>query len=143
MSQELENAHSQWLAQLSSMRKAIAELQLDKSFGAGQEYGHDIVLLDDELTGGSSSDDIWDVISEEEDYEYSSDSLEVPESPSNGITDGMGRGVEWLRSRTTSLANQKSGLDANELQEQIIALLVADSSGVSLGLHIIGITNLV
>ena len=130
MSEGLENAHSEWLAQLSSMRKAIAELQLDKSFAGGQEYGHDIVL-DDDLTGGSGSDDIWDIISEEEDYEYSSDSLEVSESPSNGVANGIGRGVEWLRSRTTSLANQKSGLDANELQEQILALLVADNNGVS------------
>ena len=130
MSEKLENAHSQWLAQLASMREAIAELKLDKLYTKGQEYGHDIVL-DDDLTSGSNSDDIWDIISEEEDYEYSSDSLETPEPSSNDISNGTGRDLEWLRLRTASLANQKSGLDVNELQEQIVALLAADSNGVS------------
>ena len=125
----METAQSQWLAQLAGMRQAIAELKLDQISNTAPSYGQDL-LVDDDLTGGSGSDDIWDILSEEEDDEYSSDLLDEAEDPlSNGHIDGVSRGLEWLGMRTTSLASQKSGLDAQELQGQILAMLASDSNG--------------
>ena len=122
-------AQSQWIAQLATMRQAIAELKLDENTGTVSIYGQDL-LVDDDLTGGSGSDDIWDILSEEEDDRYSSDFLDEAEEPlNNGHIDGISRGLEWLRMRTTSLASQKSGLDAQELQGQILAMLASDSNG--------------
>ncbi|MCJ1382493.1 hypothetical protein MMC17_005606 [Xylographa soralifera] len=124
----METAQSQWLAQLASMRQAIAELKLDKTSSTDPSYGQDL-LVDDDLTGGSGSDDIWDILSEEEDDGYSSDLLdELREPLNNGHINGVSRGLEWLGMRTTSLAGQKSGLDAQELQGQILAMLASDSN---------------
>ena len=129
MSSGMETAQSQWLAQLASMRQAIAELKLDKNNSIIPSYGQDLVL-DDDLTGGSGSDDIWDILSEEEDDGYSSDLLDEADDPiSNSHINGVTKGCEWLSMRTASLANQKSGLDASELQGQILAMLASDSNG--------------
>ena len=125
----MEIAQSQWLAQLAGMRQAIADLKLDQNSSTIQSYGQDL-LVDDDLTGGSGSDDIWDILSEEEDDGYSSDLLdEAEKSFNNGHIDGVSRGLEWLGMRTTSLASQISGLDTQELQGQILAMLASDSNG--------------
>lgn len=132
MSPEIETAQSQWLAQLASMRQAIAELNLASTDCPAPEYGHDLLLDESDLTGGSGSDDIWDILSEEESDEYSSDFPDnVQEPATNGHFDGSYKDVEWLRTKTTTLADQRFGLDAHDLRGQILALLVSDSSGLS------------
>ena len=124
MSPAAESAESQWLAQLAIMREAIAEFKLDQVNDSVQEYGHDLLVEDDDLTGHSGNDDIWDVFSDEEDYEYSSDILEGDdEVPSNGSQD-------WLRSKCHAFTSGKSGLDASELQEELSALLASDVPGI-------------
>ena len=130
MSSMIEEAQSQWLAQLASMRQAIADLKLDISGRRDQGYGHDMVLDDDDFTGGSGSDDIWDIISEEEDDNYSSDHLESSEEPQiSGDNSEVSYGKVWLHEKTTTFANRRSGLDASQLQGQILALLASDSQG--------------
>jgi len=131
MSPSIETAQSQWLAQLATMREAIAELKLDTVYTNGSSYGDDLMIDDDDLTGGSGSDNIFDI--NDEDYdEYSSDYPEETSGTSNnGNVNGTGRGIAWLKSRTGSLANQRSGLQANDLQEQIVALLASDFNGMS------------
>ena len=128
MSLSVESAHSQWLAQLAAMREAIAELKLDQASADAQAYGHDIEF--DDFSGSSGSDDIWDVISEGEDEEYSSDHLEGAEDLLNGHVEDYGYDPAWLRSKCVTFASRRSGLDAEELEEQILALLASDSKGI-------------
>ena len=131
MSPGIDSAESQWLAQLASMREAIAELKLDKTCTNGPSYGDDLMIDDNGFTVGNGTDDIF-YISDEGDDEYSSDyAEEILEAPSNNNVSGTGRGIEWLKSRTVALANQRSGLEANDLDEQIVALLASDSNGTS------------
>lgn len=130
MSPSVQSAQSQWLAQLASMRAAIEELKLNQVDSNIQSYGRDLLLDDDDLTVGSGSDDIWDILSEEED-DYSSDPLDGEEKAhSSGDSDEHGN--DWLRLKTVAFACRRSGLDPHELEEQIVALLASDSKGTSL-----------
>ena len=125
MSPAAGSAESQWLAQLAAMREAIAGLKLDQVNVSVQGYGHDLLVEDDDLTGDSGNDDIWDVFSDEEDHEYSSDLLEGDdEVPSDGKDS-----QDWLRSKCLAFTSGKSGLDASELQEELWALLASDVPG--------------
>ncbi|KAF2834722.1 Sec63-domain-containing protein [Patellaria atrata CBS 101060] len=128
MSPSLETAQSQWLEQLASMRAALAELNLPQENGT-TPYGQDIVLDDDELSGASSGDDIWDLISNEWDDEYSSDQLEI--SDINGAQPSVEANRydrQWLGNRCLEVSNRGSGLDSRALEEQIIAVIASDSS---------------
>ena len=129
MSLSVESAQSKWLAQLESMRTAIAELKLDQVPFDVQAYGHDLPY-DDDFSGGSSSDDIWDLNSNNEDDQYSSD---LPDGHEEDYTNGHSNGVEysneWLRAKAVAFSGRRSGLNADDLQEQILALLGSDSKG--------------
>ena len=128
MSPSLDSAQLQWLAQLASMRQAIAELKLPQTNGNVHEYGHDIVLDDDELTNGS--DVIWDLNSEEDGDEYSSDFIDGhKESIPNGDANSSAFNQAWLKAKCTTYSARRSGFDQNELQGQIVALLASDSKG--------------
>ena len=127
MSPLLDSMESEWLAQLRSMREAIAELKLDQQIGHGQGYGHDISVDDDDITGRSGSDDLWDVWSDEEDAEESSDVFDSLGEEPKVAQPGYGRA--WLQSRCFALADGRSGLDATQLDEQIFTLLASDMQG--------------
>lgn len=143
MSPSMPSAQAQWLKQLASMRAAIEEIKLDQAQTNGLSYGNDL-LLDDDLTGGSGSEDIWDVFSDVED-DYSSDNLDDQESvPINGdvSSSNLDHGREWLNSRTAVLASHKSGLDPEELLGHILAMLASDSKGMLVAAMFRSITDL-
>ena len=127
----IEDTQSQWLAQLASMREAIAELKLDTSGNMDYAYGHDLDLDDEDLTAGSDTDDIWDISGgEEEDDDYSSEHIEMSEEvQTNGDSNGLSYGRAWLHAKTAAFTGRRSGLDAGQLQEQVLALLASDSRG--------------
>lgn len=130
MSPSVESAQSQWLAQLAAMREAIAELKLNQASVNGQAYGHDIAVDDDDVTGGSDIDDIWDILSDEENNDYSSDNLEGAEQhPLGGYGDTPGYDQTWLRTKCVALASRRSAPGGGELEEQVLALLASDSRG--------------
>ena len=128
MSPSFSNAETEWLSQLAAMRQTIAELRLDEPNDNTKPYGHDLDLEEEDFTGGSGSDDIWDVWSEEDLDEYSSDLLDgvdgdVSALPTSADSeDGLG----WLRNKCRAYAGSKSGLDPNELAQQLSAMLVSD-----------------
>ena len=129
MSPSLENAQSQWLAQLTAMREAIAELKIPTDGEKGYAYGQDILLGDDELSGTASGDDIWDLISDEWEDEYSSDHLDEVDIV------GLGQNVydqTWLSRKCDIIAQRSSGLNGPALQEQIMAVLTSDINGTRL-----------
>jgi antiviral helicase SLH1 len=127
MSSAVEEAQAQWLQQLQAMRKAIAELNLPADAAKAPAYGHDIDFDDeDDFSGTASGEDIWDIISDEYDEEYSSDHIDqlthLPNS--NNAYDG-----QWLAAKCSQVARSTSGLDAGALQDQISAIVSSDSNG--------------
>ena len=129
MSPSLDNAQSQWLAQLTAMREAIAELNIPTDDEKAHTYGQDILLDDDELSGTASGDDIWDIISDEWENEYSSDHLDEVGgvSPARNVYDQT-----WLSRKCNTIAQRSSGLNGPVLQEQIMAVLASDSNGIQI-----------
>lgn len=127
MSPSLDNVQSQWLAQLTAMREAIAELKMPTDGEKVHTYGQDILLDDDELSGTASGDDIWDLISDEWEDEYSSDHLDEVDRV------GLGQNVydqTWLSRKCDTIAQRSSGLNGPTLQEQIMAVLTSDINGI-------------
>lgn len=131
MSLSLANAESEWVAQYVALRQTLAELKEDQSNGEINGYGHDIVLDDADLTGGSGSDDLWNVFSDDEqDGEYDSDTVDgSPDAQKSKPTSAFSYGQEWLSSKCVALASSKSGMDAEELHQQISAMLASDMKG--------------
>lgn len=120
-------AESQWLAQLAAMREAIAEVKLDQSTGELQKYGEDLVMDDGNLSG-ESSDEIWDIFSEDDVNGYSS-SISNDHDEIKPDTDGEDSGydLEWLGEKCRALTNHNSsGLESNHLQDQLFELLISD-----------------
>jgi len=131
MSPSVDDLQSQWLAQLSSMREAIAELKLDQRNGEVQAYGHDIVV-DEDVTGDSGSEDPWDVWSDEEETEESSDFVEEFEEDHTGLAfEDIAYNQDWLEKKCHGLATANSGLNAGQLKEHLSALLASDMQGIS------------
>ncbi|TKA64337.1 hypothetical protein B0A49_06437, partial [Cryomyces minteri] len=127
MSPSAETAESLWLAQLSAMREAIAELKLPRQ-DDGQAYGQDIVVDDEDFSGTNSSDDIWDLISDDEDDPYSSDQLDGADGYGSDVfVDGDAYDQSWLRKQCMEVATRSSGLDSDALQEQLMAALSSNS----------------
>jgi antiviral helicase SLH1 len=130
MSPSVEEAQQQWLEQLATMRKAIAELNLPTDNQKPPAYGDDIEFDDDDFSGTASGEDIWDIISDEYDDEYSSDHLEQFPNQQGGILYSQ----QWLAEKCANVAQRSSGLDAGALKEQISAILASDSKGNTLNL---------
>ena len=114
------------------MREAIAELKLDQQNSEVKAYGHDIVI-DDEDTRATGSDDLWSVWSDEEETEESSDSIDgVEQDAAESAFEGTAYGREWLRERCLTLASGNLGLDPGQLEEQLSVLLASDMEGRSM-----------
>ncbi|KAB2579921.1 putative helicase mug81 [Lasiodiplodia theobromae] len=129
MSPALEVAESQWLAQLAEMRAAIAELKLPEKNGDVPAYGADIDVDDEDLSGTASGDDIWDLISDEESAGYSTDQLDGADAvATDSVPAGPLYSQSWLGQQCAQVAQRGSGLDAQTLQDQIMALLSSDSN---------------
>ena len=112
------------------MRDAIAELNLsadiDTDAPNGAPYGQHLEFDDDTFSGTASGDDIWDIISDEYEKDYSTDSLDsVPDRQAKGNAYDQ----TWLAERCAAIARNGSALDTNSLMEQITAVLASDSNG--------------
>ncbi|PLB44895.1 putative DEAD/DEAH box helicase [Aspergillus steynii IBT 23096] len=119
------SVESKWLTQLAAMRQAIADLNLPKDPANDQlGYGSDLELdLDDEYSSPGTVDDIWDVISSDDESSAGSDEIDGFALSS----DGLSYDQIWLEQKCQGLAIQKPGLDVMELVQQITAALAADS----------------
>ena len=126
MSPSAENAQAQWLEQLDSMRKAIAELNLPANAQKTPAYGDHLEFHDDDFSGTASGEDIWDIISDEYEEEYSSDQLD---HSTNQLPEVDLYSQQWMADRCASIAQRSSGLDAGALKEQLSAILVSYSNG--------------
>jgi antiviral helicase SLH1 len=125
MASTLQNPQAAWMAQLEAMRKAIAELNLPSASERIPAYGDDLDLDDDDLSGTVSGEDIWDVISDEYEDDYSSDQLDHDYGAQTGQSAYDQR---WLEEKCVEVAHRGSGLHADALKDQLLAVLGSDSN---------------
>lgn len=112
------------------MREAIADLKLEQPHGDVQPYGHDIAVENNDSIDDSGNDSVWDVWSDEEEPEESSDltdgsldDLALSSRTNSPFT------RQWLKEKCWSIATGRSGLDPGQLEEQVAALLASDMQG--------------
>jgi antiviral helicase SLH1 len=130
MSPSLNTAQTQWLSQLATMRAAIAELNLSKVDNNAAEYGQDLNLDDEDLLPIHGTDDLWDLISEISEEEYTSGELDTFPAASQAPIGAPGiYDRDWLSRECAAVSTRNSGLDAHSLQEQVEAVLASDSNG--------------
>lgn len=125
-------AETQWLAQLKAMRDALAELKPPElPDGQAGGYGHDIDLEETDPSDLSSSDgNIWDSDLDHEGDAYLDPVADgVDSAIFEGDLDVGSPSPEWLTAQCADFAGRNPGLNAIELQEQILAILASDSSG--------------
>lgn len=126
MSSALNNAETQWLAQLSAMRAAIAELKLPQTDNE-PAYGQDVWTDEEDSSEPTSGDDdLWDLVDDDEEEDYAS--LSDSSFPVQDNSPAPTYGQSWLRER---LGYVSSGLSVEELQDHVGAILGSDSSGTS------------
>lgn len=123
------DALSQWLSQMREMQDALAKLNLPESTDV-VPYGQDIDVGESPSPGTSSDDDIWDLISGNE------EASNEDSSSNEGIVDHyetlegkiMSRTYDriWLAQVCAQVAAGKSGLEASDLQGHVSALLASD-----------------
>lgn len=110
------------------MREAIADLKLDQQELNVQSYGDSALVEGDDLSAGTDSDDVWDLFSDDQGDADSSDSLDdiLSTLPNGNATNPSAYGAGWLEDRCRKFASNKSGLDAEEVRQQISSLLASD-----------------
>ncbi len=114
------------------MREAIADLKLDQRNGEIQAYGHDMIVDENVTTRDSGSEDPWDVWSNEEETEESSDfEDEYEEDHTGSVLEDTAYDRDWLRKKCYGLATANSGLNAGQLEEHLSVLLASDMQGIS------------
>jgi antiviral helicase SLH1 len=129
MSANLNSAESQWLAQLSAMRAAIAELKLPTETEHAPAYGQDVWTDEEDSSEPTSGeDDLWDLVDDDDEDQasLSDSSYPMPSYPVHEETPSPAYGVDWLRER---LGYVSSSMSVDELQDHIVAILGSDSSG--------------
>jgi antiviral helicase SLH1 len=120
---EIFQSEAQWLAQMHAMRQAIADLKLPIE-PESYIYGADLDI-DQDSSDAFDDDDIWDVDGE---YEDSSQSDQVADLNGYDSPPEPSFGRSWLHQRCLDFSDSRSGMDASELEQQVIALLASDSS---------------
>jgi antiviral helicase SLH1 len=127
MSANLNNAESQWLAQLSAMRAAIAELKLPAETENVPAYGQDVWTDEEDSSEPTSGDDdLWDLVDDDDEDQASLSDSSYPSYPAHEETSSPAYGTTWLRER---LGYVSSSMSVDELQDQVVAILGSDSSG--------------
>lgn len=128
MSPSLDNMESQWQAQLSAMRAAIAELNLPPKDSSAPAYGEGVWTDEEDLSDTTSGDDIWDLL-DDEDTESSDGALDDSEDGVGATSlNGSTHGKNWLRSHLSDIAARNAAFSLDELFQQILAILASDSS---------------
>ena len=120
-------SEARWLAQMVAMRQAIADLKLPPLQNASMMYGADVNL--DEESSDSQEDDIWDADSDTDESPPSDefeDTTNGFKTPDVAIHDVYNK--SWLHGKCVAYAQARSGMSADDLEQQITALLASDSS---------------
>jgi hypothetical protein len=123
MADHLDAMEAEWLRKLTTMREAISKLNLPKS----DLPEIPLVSISDELLFDSGSGNVTDLLSDESsDDEAALPSAVLPTDDSS-LTVSYNR--EWLETRIKALTVRNPSQDANDLVNQIVAVLASDSTG--------------
>lgn len=116
-SADLMSAEAEWRQQVAAMQAAIADLKLPQTSAKPSDADDD---LDEADFGGPmpSGKDVWEFISDDDEYEdYSSDFADDGVDAATG-----GFGAEWLAAKCDSIA-AKNGMSADVFQSQVVSVL--------------------
>jgi antiviral helicase SLH1 len=117
-SSNLSAAEAQWREQYAAMRAALADLQLPSSKGKQPMTNGDIDETDFEgYSSGTSGQDVWDFISDEDDDPDSSDY-----GYEEDVDGGVDQGAEWFVTRCSEIA-AKNGMPADVFESQVSSML--------------------
>ncbi|PHH71146.1 hypothetical protein CDD80_5490 [Ophiocordyceps camponoti-rufipedis] len=114
----LSDAEAQWREQVAAMRAALADLKLPQTPPTDESWDDDFEVRGS--SSGSSHQDVWDFISDDED-DGLLDDFESLDAADQGSPHG-----DWLLDSCTEIA-VKNGLAPDVFQAQILSLL--NSSG--------------
>ena len=138
MSPSFETAELQWLEQMTSMRAAIAELKLPKD-SATVEYGHDLLLDDEDFSPGSDDDEILDLLSDTSGDEYTNQVADTPSTGKELHPALESYNLDWLIEQCSQIARKNKDLDATSLLDHVKALLTTDSNEDELQMNLVEI----
>lgn len=126
----LRDLEAQWFRRLAEMRAAISELKIPEASFQATLYGEELKLSDKDFSTSPVSENLWDLISDDSD-----DSDDI--TPNFGLenpaasTDQV-RGVydySWLLQQMRSVALKGTGLQADVIADQVIALISSSNNG--------------
>ncbi|PHH92530.1 hypothetical protein CDD83_7027 [Cordyceps sp. RAO-2017] len=128
-SSDLMAAEAEWREQFAAMQAALADLKLPPT----PKPDEDDCVDDDDLKGyssGSSDQDVWDFISEDDEDGYSSD-YGLSEEAELDLSQGQG----WFVNKSSEIA-AKNGLSPDVFQAQIAGLLTSNHPDEELQAHL-------
>ncbi|KAL6884177.1 Sec63 Brl domain-containing protein [Trichoderma longibrachiatum] len=129
-SADLMSAEAEWRQQVAAMQAAIADLKLPQTSAKPSDADDD---LDEADFGGPmpSGKDVWEFISDDDEYEdYSSDFADDGVDAATG-----GFGAEWLAAKCDSIA-AKNGMSADVFQSQVVSVLSSGQPDDELQAHL-------
>ncbi|KAG9255856.1 Sec63 Brl domain-containing protein [Emericellopsis atlantica] len=132
-SSNLSAAEAQWREQYAAMRAALADLKLESSKGKQPVINGDIDETDFEgYSSGTSGQDVWDFISDDDEDPDSSDYAYEEDIDSHS---GANAGAEWFVTRCSEIA-AKNGMPADVFESQVASMLSSGQSEEELQMHL-------
>ncbi|TQS35645.1 hypothetical protein Golomagni_03930 [Golovinomyces magnicellulatus] len=122
----MDSAETQWQTELAAMKMSVQGLTSDSKFNLKdlKLYGSDIDYNDENSISGENSSDTWDFASESEKDDSSSGYLDYIAQE----TETVRFSSQWLDGKCQELAARSGCLAADDLFNQIMALISSDSS---------------
>lgn len=133
MSPSVDDALSQWLAQLAEMKAAIAELKSTQELSNPAPFGDGLEKELEDFDVRPQKGNVLDLVARE--YEIYDESEE--DTSSNHIMDrpngtpSVAYDEVWLQHQCQRVEKQGSELDSNQLYDQVSAILSSDSTGMT------------
>jgi antiviral helicase SLH1 len=118
---------AQWRAQMAQIRQTMESLPLPP-LQKDSVYGFELDLDEEELSGDSLDNDVWEVDDEADDsppsdhFPEDANGYHTPVKALNGVHDRT-----WLQEKCAKFSRSRS-VEAHDLEQQITALLASDSS---------------
>lgn len=119
----MTDAEAQWLAQVDTMKAAIADLKLPNGSTNGdtalvEGYDDDFDLS----SGSGDSHDVWDFISDAELEELGLDSGDMMDG-TDALEQEPPYGLQWFTTKCIEVAAHRNGFSPEILQQQILEAL--------------------
>lgn len=118
----MPDTYEEWQELFEQMKKDLAEVKTVRNSTETTEYGKDILLDRDDLSGSDDPDSIFDKLNYDDDYDYSSDLQSATEE--DGIeSDGASYDKKWFHKEISAYCSRRNGLPEHELSSSLLASL--------------------